>query len=502
MAYVHWYLENGDSNAERYEARMRDFRNQTLSNKMKEIFTKRIKATTNSEWQDFLDFSSALIGDNNSMFHKSVQEAFNSLSRFETLSKMGIKDIEKNIKDEKSLRDLAHSEKIFKQMDEFINYASKFYSSQSGQDFLSFLIAEGKGYDKKAINSKMQQIINSKQAHIFDRTDEEMSRGASNKFIELKRILESSNQDFCKYAIKEFQSKVQTNPKMTLGKVINYYYRMMHTLIGYMYEQMINTFLNVELISQMKKGLPSGVSILATNISDNLTGGKTSLSFHTPTTDLTLAGQNGSIKFKFPVGFSIKKSSGSDASKFKDLHIKSSSIGKLLELSRAYGLWNESKYGEAFYNIMANHGRHKTTNSKGGGGNGSYYYYENNTSDDSLAPILNKMNKMFTLFGIAGSLTSDDLGSYIIVNNRIYSIYDIISRIDSSHFKAGGLSKSSQRNIRAQHRFLHLDGKDKDNTPSIELGKTRSTNIIQSIFNETIFLKLNLDLKKLSLNKI
>ena len=503
MAYVHWYMKTGDVNALRYERALEDLKSKAWSTKAQNLMKKRVKAQyglkTDKDFKDFLDISASLIGGTKSDFAQMTQMAFKSLSQFKSLNQQGIQNLTTKVKTPKDLNMLGTKvNDMFQIMDKFIAFCSNFYSQSSGQDFLAFLLSENLVTGKT--KSIFQSIINTKQARLFDGTESETSRkGASQIFKEMySKIRSTKNGNFKSYVIQEYNN--QSGKERTLGTIINSYYNFMAQTAGSMYEILLDVFLNVKLIELMKKNAPKNVKITSASTKDSSKYMETKYTFLKPTVDLTLGIEGAQINFKSPIGLSVKRSTRTDKNNI-DIHIKSSTLGKLLTLSRNYGLWNETKHGEAFYNIVANHRRHKTPNPTGGGG-GTYYYYQGDSSDNALSPIFKSMNKMFLIFGLAGALSEKDLATYILVNNKVYSIYEILSKLDLPDFSTSGISNAMQEKIRAKHRFYYK-GEQVDTTPNMELAKERTRDLIQkNIFKQSLSMNLKLNLTKLNLNRV
>ena len=510
MAYVHWYMKTGDKNALRYENALDELKSKAWSGKVQNLMKQRVKQTyglkTDKDFQKFLEVSTSLLSGKNSDFARGVEFAFKALSKFKSLSQQQIQNLSTIVRNENDLTNLGNkADQLFTIMDDFIDFCANFYSKTEGQDFLAFLIAENnknKFISDIKTEKLIKSIIDTKEARIFNRTDADLSRGASLKFKEINTTIKSmKNSNFKNYVIQEYKNQTGER-KQSLGTIINAYYTNMSSIAGFMYETLLDTFLNVKIIELMKKNAPKNVQISSASAKDSLNNTDSKFTFRKPTVDLKIGVDGGQINFKLPIGLSVKRSTKSTNNKI-DISIKNSSLGKLLELSRNYGLWNEVKHGEAFYNIIANHRRHASTSLRGGGG-GSYYYYKNKRNDEALSPIFNLMNKMFLIFGLAGSLTKDDLATYILVNNRAYSIYEILSKIDLPETVVGGLTNKTQMNIRSKHRFYYIEGESgKDTTPSIELAKKRTTDlIIDNIFKQQLHMTLNLNLKKINLKHI
>ena len=507
MAYVHWYMKTGDENALRYENAMEELKSKAWSEKAQNLMKKRVKAQyglkTDKDFDDFLSISSSLVGGTKSEFAEMTQKAFKSLSQFKSLGQQNIQNLSSKVLTPKDLNTLGtQADNMFKIMDNFISFCSNFYSQSSGQDLLAFLLSQNLISGK--MRTVVQSIIDTKQTRFFNGTEGETGRkGASQKFKEMySKIQSMKNGNFKNYVIQEYKNQSGTKEK-SLGEIISKYYTSMGQTAGFMYEILLDTFLNVKIVEMMKKSVPNNVKITSASTKGSSNYTETKYSFAKPTVDLTIGASGGKINFKAPIGLSVKRSASSGEHNI-DIHIKNSTLGKLLTLSRNYGLWNETKHGEAFYNIVANHRRHATKNPTGGGG-GTYYYYQGNNSDNALSSIFKSINKMFLIFGLAGSLSGKDLATYVLVNNKVYSIYEILSKLDLPELSVSGINNKVQTEIRGAHRFYYIEDKNgkKDTSPSIELAKLRTRNLIQNIiFKQNLGMNLKLNLTKLKLNRV
>ena len=99
----------------------------------------------------------------------------------------------------------------------------------------------------------------------------------------------------------------------------------------------------------------------------------------------------------------------------------------------------------AFYNIIGNHRRHATKSGKGGGG-GAVYDFKN------INQYYNALNKIMLIPALAGSLTKEDLSTLFMINNKVYSIVDIIAQA-ADFGTIGNNWNAINQKVRAGHRW-------------------------------------------------
>lgn len=220
------------------------------------------------------------------------------------------------------------------------------------------------------------------------------------------------------------------------------------------------------------------------------------------TADIAIAitPQEGTVSFSLP-GITLKRTAtGTGKNPEFNIHIKSSTVGKLIELSQMEAGGFDL---ETFYNAYANANR-KTINF------------------ETQSYVVNKVQGMTNMYrafktatlatALTGSMNTADFAYYLVINDRVYTAIDIIQAAlygNASIVAATGLKtissleeflntnqnttlESAQKYITEQHTALLMKNlTDKDD--SIE-AENRSAEILNLINNIHLSLNLKLNL--------
>lgn len=282
--------------------------------------------------------------------------------------------------------------------------------------------------------------------------------------------------------------------------------RTISIVAGLMSEYALTDLLNKQFLKSGKYNLGNGLSLTVSQVGTKGST-KTNTGYKVGTADIQLSVTNnkGEVVINLP-SISLKRtSSGTGKIPKYNVHIKSTSIQKIIELG---GLENSSFDLETFYNAYANHMRQ--THTMPGG-----------------EPIMNKViniNQMYKAFHMAalltaltGSLNIEDFAYYLVINDKLFTATDILNMAMGGqvNISAGLLSAKGKDNIdkilsgsqntslsRAQpsiveaHNRLFQNLKDPDRSDSAE-SQQRSSEIIRLINGLTLTLNLNISLTNL-----
>ena len=151
------------------------------------------------------------------------------------------------------------------------------------------------------------------------------------------------------------------------------------------------------------------------------------------------------------------------------------------------GIWN-NKVDTALANVFGNHKAdpnpvNRTPYSYGGINN-----------------LLNRINLSFIVAGLAGGLTTTDLSTIFIVNDKVYNIYDIIKRSQINNIIGGvtetDLAKTTKWNIWKYTTEKQRKSASQDPVKNRAAAITRSNNfywdVMQGRKSFLISLKLNM----------
>ena len=511
--YVHWFLgslgygraESDDTNnVERYENIMNNFINQinngNYSAKILHLYQKNLSSSLGfniSHWRHFAAAANDLILSRN--FLNGLDTSFQSLSSLKTMSYHGITN--ESIKDAgitvKKLSDLLNG------FDNFIKLVLKM-NSTTPNAFFKFL-ANQKGVDipkdVKLIFNKLSGYSSKEVVQIYDSTIRNIiNRAEFKKIEEYGENLKQKNSSTYKY----LKNSEMSNE--AIASFVNEMNGTLNKLAGLVHEALVAASVNMITNYLIKQSLNNS-NIRSVEITGTGSAQDQSLNFSTNTMDLKINGKDGSAQINVYIpsiaGASLKRKSNFNENKDLSVNIKNSNLEKLLHLANVHGLWDANVNNEAFYNIMADHRRHtsqRKTKRKDGRevstGSNSYYYYS------EFDEMTKAMNKMFLIFGLAGGMTKEDFSTHLIVNDKIFSIADILARIGGYDvYPTGGLTESFQAKIRASHEF-EASSKGDYETLDREAGKRRSDKIIDFILKSPISLNLVIRhqiLKKLNL---
>lgn len=159
--------------------------------------------------------------------------------------------------------------------------------------------------------------------------------------------------------------------------------------------------------------------------------------YKTATEDISIqiGNTNGTINIKMP-GISLKRTStGSIKNPTVNIHLKSTSIGNLITFGKMVDMGFDL---DTFYNAYANHNR-QTINLKTG-----------KTIVNKVSG-LRQMYKAFYLAALntalAGSMLSGDYAYYLIINEHVFTVIDVIQSVLSGNASILGGQGISLKNI-------------------------------------------------------
>lgn len=273
-----------------------------------------------------------------------------------------------------------------------------------------------------------------------------------------------------------------------------------NTVGGFISEYAIANLANLNLGKNINNISQNGffkIQVLHSGIQSSSNKNKSGYRVQTSDLSIVITDTKGEIQLKLP-GISLKRtSSGSQSSnRTYNIHVKSSSIGKLIANA---GLGQNSAFDlNTFYNYYANNKR--TTHRFG----------ENNETVVNKVTHINQMYKAFysaiLLTAIAGSLTVDDFAYFLVINDKIFTAEEIIQKAltGDANIIGGKIEKDSgystlftaQDAIRQHHEQL-FNLLQKPNVNDRTQAKERSNRIIQKINKIKLTLNLKMQLNDL-----
>lgn len=268
-------------------------------------------------------------------------------------------------------------------------------------------------------------------------------------------------------------------------EIVNSFTNFLNKAIGLVAEEVVTE--NINWIEEMVHNYSGQAYLEAKNVGNN-SNKKNKKQFSKNTEDIALSwkvppkgdGANITASLKIP-GISLKRTNvGNEAKDNRTIHLKSSSLGKVLdEIEFEDGAMQE------FYNAYNSYKRKPLLLDGKNRGNEelSSYAAQKQMFDYMHAAMLPK--------ALAGSLTKDDFAYFIIINDRVTNIFEIIdlAKQDSNgksrvHFTSGLNSSSNISNKRASIQKIndqYFEKKSRSVLLDKEKSKQRSDEIIRAI---------------------
>ena len=450
--YIHWYLNDRRRLGQKYSAIANSFIKNLNSQKLIKAYSKTVKNAFDIPNQEILN---EVIGFKNNATTQKFQEAINTA--FQLVDTQTAKDFGLTKKgdnwvkaDGKSALQINQNQitKISKEMLQFFDmletsmrHIEMVFSSEE-KDITAYY---------QFLTQKLQ-VVNPNMAK-----DLQTNRGKYSAVLTRKRIesLNSRHQNMynnlmeisqqakkMKGGLKSYINTTLADPNntKTFKEIMNTIVTSITFLRGLVLESLEIDILSIENIrSMIDEQVMSGLKYSPNGIIKNIisSGGnqsRSSMAFSQSTSDGTIfidyLNKKGQVVVSVPAGMSIKKSASS-TNNYIDVAIKSSSFGKLMRLTRTAGIINK-RQEEAIYNILANHGKTKT----------------GDISDDTfvysrMTPLLNAIHDSFLVAGLAGSLTKEDLTTIVVINNKVYSVLELLANSG-----AGSNGQSSVKNMK------------------------------------------------------
>lgn len=206
-------------------------------------------------------------------------------------------------------------------------------------------------------------------------------------------------------------------------------------------------------------------------IKTTLTGASQGQSYKTKTSDYQITFQ-GVDEGQF-IGVSVKRARTNTKSAYAK--VKTTTLESLLTASQI----DIDRY--SLYNVIANHGREyfEFTESNGQGHaipRGVWQYNDFNE-------LVKNLHRAFLLTSLAGDLVASDFATYMVINDKVYSILDMVTGFFQNE-NTSGVSitsnlASSQKNIAQQHFNLVKNSIESNDYGAA--GMSRSATMVRAI---------------------
>lgn len=427
-SYVHWSLDSGDSLSKRYEGVTRKFMakadDMDLTERMTNLYAKTMNI--NKEQAEMvLGFASSAEAQT---FNSLIQTAFSALNAkgagdFGLTKQNGIYY---DSKGNNAVEEKNNTIRICNEMQKYLEYLEQtflrmeaFFSDSKGLDaYLVALKQSLGGVNTPGAQEIISKISSGKVTGVLDRDRTEVLNESQKMLYEnlvgrlrpaaegvinaTKRSGRSVNMVNSVKGLMKERNTTFENALLAITTPIN-------ILTGLINEILVQDILSVGIKKKLDNALLSIDNVRSTGTQKS----NSSTEFRIATSDIMVDVGLNSAKgvISVPAGISIKKSASSHDD-YLDIKVKNSSLGKLMRVAMANNLIDKDEE-EAIYNILANHAKQKD--------DGFNYTFSGNISQ-----LLKSLYYRFLLPALSGSLTKDDFATILVVNDKVFSVYDIL----------------------------------------------------------------------------
>lgn len=475
---IHWHThwERNQPIFQGYARLMDSLQSQINENYLQSKFAFAVKKTYNLNSQNALAvLRAAKLFNSDGDFKKAFDAAFEQFAVMKPFSQYGLREKDfKKITKENASKIESYLEGVRKGYESIAQYLGM-------KNVSAFYKAIATKQNVEEVRAYFNELFDKKKIGIIELTRfQELDASAQGKLRSIAAYYKDMN-------ITRLKNK-NSGPAIAaaITKHIN---AGMRQIIGFGWES---------IISQLNSNvLPKALGPNAKLEGYGDTTSNSDFEYKRATTDIRFHGGLGQIKLTLPLGASVKVAK--EGENRTHMSIKSSAgLGKMLDmLNASFGFMDNQQY-EAFTNLVTNFRKpdvkspgeyRKTTIYK----DGKAFEYQN------MSNLLKKLNKVLLITGLSGSLTTNDISTLFIVNNRILNIYDILGEVGKKGaWENAQVSKGlTFKEVRAISKQHHYKGEEL----SIEDQKERSEEINDILRNHSLDLKLNLSrtlLEKLS----
>lgn len=448
-----------------------------LNKKLKTIYLSKIQDTENPMGED--EFFKLLEDMKDNVLSKAATKMVNNIST----TNLGRQDIAAGSKNVVELQKI---------IDTFEKILTQITGSTFSDNPIPILTNELLKGDTSISNIKKVY----RDAYLTDGTvfkvDTKYSRAIVSHKNEINKMLASLSaiKNIQQGGMRNFDSSIQSQ---TISAFIWSIYFTLNRIVGFVSEDKIVEYIPEYLTEYLQKEF-SNIS----NIHVSASGTKSSSIFNVQTEDIAIAidmekmlnGKNGTIKVKLP-GASLKRTNIKKNNMAK-IHIKTNAqLAKFLDnanfsnqdLSNFYQAY--STYNMSIITKLQNQKERKMPAQL------------NRTAKDAMEDMYTYFHATILPMALGGSLTSDDFAYFIIINDKVFNIVEIIQKIANSNdysFVESNISVM-QTSVKNMHNKYYQVEKNPDS--NIE-GESRSSLILNDIRKRNITMQLNLALNKLT----
>lgn len=472
---VHWHdkrkkvFREKEDFFKNYSKELDSLRERIMKGQLEKLFKKKamkLYKVGDKTAKKILQASKTLSDD----FNKDFEKAFSEFITFKPLSEHGLKvsDFENPNNNKKIVNTIM---KYLQQVEEGYNSIAKFLQIDDIEDFFKVCAASNSTPElrdllrEKAINKKDKlTMISYNRFMKIDAAAQGILRSISKGFDTIKNINAG-----------KFGNNVSTIMSQKIGDknfgkfIVENINSGIRQVLGFGFEYFTEEVLKNKIQTWL------GENAKVEHTGDKIYSSK--FEYNRGTVDIKFSGELGKIKLAIPLGASMKLARLGSNDRYYLKVKESTTLGKMLDiLENNFNLMDRKKY-TAFVNIFANHSREDTE---------YRYEYPNMTKFNQV------FNKALMVTGLAGSMTENDFATILILNDKFYSIYDIISNMFSNNWFnnmgiSGGLNLSIVKAIGDKHKYEPPEG-----FYNQKAQKTRSEKINEALRSQTFDLKLSL----------
>ena len=500
--YVHWYkmIDPSETNymANKYEAIVEKNIRRITSANLAASYKKRLKSNIGVKDEKILDTvlhsGSLFIGTKGRK--PILQQAFDTVAdimsqSFQTLGEAGLsnEDVNKYLDDINERKQLLGKEakkvsEFLENMGRSLNLIETVFNDSLYKDYYKLIGASTKSTSIKNVITSDFGVNLSKPSYVNTNKVENLNKGHQEIYNQLKQAFDTIKGDpkqLEKY-LAELRTTKVTNSK---GKTEQWGFKAFSSLFS-IFKGLVNEAMIYDIDTLVKeklvdKALSSGGKLINVRYEGNKTNTSPKISYKFPTVDIFYDTKlrNGSLTVQVPIGATIKSAAGFNPKKPK-IKIKSTSLQKLIQISQTMGYLKNGNFTGAFANIALHH--------------------ENKNAEEFGSPYISRsytdacqrLNHLFMVTGLAGSLTKEDMATVLVVNNQVYNIYEIIAKSNENSIVSNLSSEISK--IRDKHnKFRHVVGqtkKAKHKTRNMTQALKRSSTALDKLYSRTIDLQL------------
>lgn len=438
---IHWHKDRLKGMTEQtdffknYANQMNKLQKKIRSAKLTNLFKSKVRQIYGigiKGAEKILRAADLFMGDKN--FAQYFENQFSQLITMKPFSQYGLKakDFTDPNKSRKTIDNIA---KYLENIEQGYNSIAKFLQAKDVDAFFRICASQTTTADVRETLQKLSQQKNSSISTItynrfmdLDAAAQGILRAISYSFETIKDVNRG------KVSLDKALSQIHGG-KTFAERIVNNINSGMRQVLGFGLEMMVSELSPAEI-----------VKILGPNARIEHSGDQTSkkeFEYSRSTVDVKFHGKLGRITLKAPLGATVKLTRKNDSRYY--LKIKEgTSLGKLLDiLEHNYGIIDEKDY-DAFANIASNFRRNMDPEQ-------AYEYAD-------MHNLLLALNKVLFITGLAGSMTPNDFATILILNDKFYSIYDIIKAMNSSdwYMKMGmtGVSFSTIESISSEHGYF------------------------------------------------